>query len=147
MADRNAISPNDDDYMDTLSFVYTGLLRNVKNLHYEIKDASTNEVYYEDDVEYETKSVYNSNYYQILPAGAQDYDKLTWDGTKKNHSKTENNTKAIVTVSGELAYDRNGSDNVKPSWSFPITIDLRPAGKQRISPCERTVRSITLIWR
>lgn len=133
LADRNAISPNDDDYMDTLSFVYTGLLRNVKNLHYEIKDASTNEVYYEDDVKYETKSVYNSNYYQILPAGAQDYDKLTWDGTKKNHSKTENNTKATVTVSGELAYDRNGSNNVKPSWSFPITIDTEEPEAKNIT--------------
>lgn len=133
LADRNAISPNDDDYMDTLSFVYTGLLRNVKKLHYEIKDASTNEVYYEDNVEYETKSVYNSNYYQILPAGAQDHDKLTWDGTKKNHSKTTNNTKAIVTVSGELAYDRNGSNNVKPSWSFPITIDTEEPEAKNIT--------------
>ena len=133
LADRNAISPNDDDYMDTLSFVYTGLLRNVKNLHYEIKDASTNEVYYEDDVEYETKSVYNSNYYQILPAGAQDHDKLTWDGTKKDHSKTKNNTKATVTVSGELAYDRNGSNNVKPSWSFPITIDTEEPEAKNIT--------------
>ena len=133
LADRNAISPNDDDYMDTLSFVYTGLLRNVKNLHYEIKDASTHEVYYEDDVKYETKSVYNSNYYQILPAGAQDHDKLTWDGTKKDHSKTKNNTKAIVTVSGELAYDRNGSNNVKPSWSFPITIDTEEPEAEKIT--------------
>ena len=33
---RNAISPNGDDYMDSLSFVYTGLLRNVKSLTYEI---------------------------------------------------------------------------------------------------------------
>ena len=133
LADRNAISPNDDDYMDTLSFVYTGLLRNVKKLHYEIKDASTNEVYYEDNVEYETKSVYNSNYYQILPAGAQDHDKLTWDGTKKDHSKTKNNTKAIVTVSGELAYDKNGSNNVKPSWSFPITIDTEEPEAKKIT--------------
>ena len=46
LSDRNAISPNDDDYMDSLSFVYTGLLRNVKSLTYEIKDAATGEVYY-----------------------------------------------------------------------------------------------------
>lgn len=123
-SERNAISPNGDDYMDTLSFVYTGLLRNVKNLHYEIKDASTNEVYYEDDVEYETKSVYSSSYYQIVPAGASDYDKFSWDGTKKDgYAKVPNDTKAIVTITGELAYERNGSNNAKDSWSFPITID------------------------
>lgn len=124
LAARNAISPNGDDYMDTLSFVYTGLLRNVKNLHYEIKDASTNEVYYEDDVEYETKSVYSSSYYQIVPAGASDYDKFSWDGTKKDgYAKVPNDTKVIVTITGELAYERNGSNNAKDSWSFPITID------------------------
>ena len=133
LADRNAISPNDNDYMDTLSFVYTGLLRNVKNLHYEIKDASTNEVYYEDDVEYETKSVYSSSYYQIVPAGASDYDKFSWDGTTKGGLKLKNNNKVIVTVSGELAYDRNGSNNVKPSWSFPITIDTEEPEAKNIT--------------
>lgn len=123
LAARNAISPNGDDYMDTLSFVYTGLLRNVKNLHYEIKDASTNEVYYEDDVEYETKSVYSSSYYQIVPAGASDYDKFSWDGTTKGGLKLKNNDKVIVTVSGELSYDKRVANNQKSSWSFPITID------------------------
>ncbi|MEE1367704.1 MAG: S8 family serine peptidase [Evtepia sp.] len=123
LAARNAISPNRDDYMDTLSFVYTGLLRNVKNLHYEIKDASTNEVYYEDDVEYETKSVYSSSYYQIVPAGASDYDKFSWDGTTKGGLKLKNNDKVIVTVSGELSYDKHVANNQKSSWSFPITID------------------------
>ena len=59
--------------MDTLSFVYTGLLRNVKALNYEIKDDKTGDVYYSNKVDYETKSVYSSNYYQIVPAGASDY--------------------------------------------------------------------------
>lgn len=122
-AERNAISPNGDDYMDTLSFVYTGLLRNVKNLHYEIKDATSNEVYYEDDVAYETKSVYSSNYYQIVPSGASDYNKFSWDGTTKGGVKLKNNDKVIVTVSGELDYDKHASSNTKSSWSFPITID------------------------
>lgn len=123
-SERNAISPNRDDYMDTLSFVYTGLLRNVKALKYEIKDATTNEVYYEKTVDYETKSVYSSNYYQIVPSGASDYNKLSWGGTKKDgYSKLKNNDKVIVTVSGELSYDKHVANNQKSSWSFPITID------------------------
>lgn len=123
-SERNAISPNEDDYMDTLSFVYTGLLRNVKALNYEIKDDKTGDVYYSNKVDYETKSVYSSNYYQIVPAGASDYDKFSWDGTKKDgYAKVPNNTKVIVTITGELAYERNGSNNAKDSWSFPITID------------------------
>lgn len=124
LADRNAISPNNDNYMDTLSFVYTGLLRNVKALKYEIKDATTNEVYYEKTVDYETKSVYSSNYYQIVPSGASDYNKFSWDGTKKDgYSKVKNDTKVIATITGELSYDQSVSKNEKSSWSFPITID------------------------
>ena len=124
LSDRNAISPNDDDYMDSLSFVYTGLLRNVKSLTYEIKDAATGEVYYSNDVEYETKSVYSSNYYQIIPSGVEDYSKFSWDGTKKDgYAKVPNNTKVIVTVSGQLSYDKHAVNNQKSSWTFPITID------------------------
>lgn len=123
-SERNAISPNGDDYMDTLSFVYTGLLRNVKALNYEIKDAKTGDVYYSNKVDYETKSVYSSNYYQIVPSGASDYNKLSWGGTKKDgYSKLKNNDKVIVTVSGELSYDKHEANNQKSSWSFPITID------------------------
>ena len=124
LADRNAISPNNDDYMNSLSFVYTGLLRNVKALKYEIKDATTNEVYYEKTVDYETKSVYSSNYYQIVPSGASDYNKFSWDGTKKDgYAKVPNDTKVIATITSELSYDKHNSNNEKSSWSFPITID------------------------
>ena len=124
LSDRNAISPNDDDYMDSLSFVYTGLLRNVESLTYEIKDAATDEVYYSNDVEYETKSVYSTNHYQIIPSGVEDYSKFSWDGTKKDgYAKVPNNTKVIVTVSGQLAYKAHAVNNQKSSWSFPITID------------------------
>ena len=121
---RNAISPNGDDYMDSLSFVYTGLLRNVKSLTYEIKDAATGEVYYSNDVEYETKSVYSSNYYQIIPSGVEDYSKFSWDGTKKDgYAKVPNDTQVIVTITGQLSYDKHAVNNQKSFWSFPITID------------------------
>ena len=125
LADRNAISPNDDGYMDSLSFVYTGLLRNVRTLKYEIASPDGSEVYYSDTVDYETKSVYSSNYYQILPSGASDYNKFQpWYGTKKDgYSKLKNNDKAVVTITGELAYEGHAANNVKDSWVFLITID------------------------
>ena len=123
-SERNAISPNGEVYLDTLRFVYTGLLRNVKALNNEIKDAKTGDVYYSNKVDYETKSVYSSNYYQIVPSGASDYNKLSWGGTKEDgYSKLKNNDKVIVTVSGELSYDKHVANNQKSSWSFPITID------------------------
>ena len=132
---RNAISPNNDDYMDSLSFVYTGLLRNVKSLRYEIKDTDSGEIYYAKDMEYETKSVYDSNYYQIVPSGVSDYSKFdAWYGTKKDgYSKLPNNTKAIVTITGELAYDGHAAHNQKASWSFLIIIDTEEPEAQDIT--------------
>lgn len=59
-----------------------------------------------------------------MPSGASDYNKFSWDGTKKDgYAKVPNNTKAIVTVTGELSYDEHAAHNEKSSWSFPITID------------------------
>lgn len=132
---RNAISSNNDDYMDSLSFVYTGLLRNVKSLRYEIKDTDSGEIYYAKDMEYETKSVYDSNYYQIVPSGISDYSKFdAWYSTKKDgYSKLPNNTKAIVTITGELAYDGHAAHNQKASWSFPITINTEEPEAQDIT--------------
>ena len=134
LSDRNAISPNGDDYMDSLSFAYTGLLRNVKALKYEIRDAATNEVYYDNTVDYETKSVYSTNYYQIVPSGASDYNKFSWNGTKKDgYAKVLNNTKVIATVTGELSYDKHPGNNEKSSWSFPITIDTEEPEAKNIT--------------
>ena len=74
-------------------------------------------------MEYETKSVYSSNYYQIIPSGVEDYSKFSWDGTKKDHSKVPNNTKVLVTITGQLSYDKHAVNNQKSSWSFAISID------------------------
>lgn len=124
--ERNAISPNGDDYSDALSFVYTGLLRNARTLTYEIKDAQTDEVYYEKTVEYEIKSVYNTSYYRITPSGVSDYSAIDpWYGTTQSGAKLANGTKAIVTVTAELDYDKHASNNKDDSWSFPITIDTQ----------------------
>lgn len=50
LADRNAISPNNDDFMDSLTGIYTGLLRNTKSLKYTITGAN-GQVYYSKDCE------------------------------------------------------------------------------------------------
>lgn len=68
LADRNAISPNGDDFLDNLSGIYTGLLRNAKTLHYTIT-GENGEVYYDNTAEYVGKSIYSYSYYQITPAG------------------------------------------------------------------------------
>ena len=56
LADRNAISPNGDDFQDSLTWVYTGLLRSARRFAYTIT-GEDGTVYYEKSIDYEVKSV------------------------------------------------------------------------------------------
>ena len=124
LADRNAISPNNDDFMDSLTGIYTGLLRNTKSLKYTITGAN-GQVYYSKDCEYVSKSIYSYDYYRIVPAGVDaEYDGIEpWYGTDSHNAKLPNNTKATVTIEATLPYGDGVGTNQKHSWSFPITID------------------------
>ena len=124
LADRNAISPNNDDFMDSLTGIYTGLLRNTKSLKYTITGAN-GQVYYSKDCEYVDKSIYSYDYYRIVPAGVDaEYDGIEpWYGTDAHNAKLPNNTKATVTIEATLPYGDGVGTNQKHSWSFPITID------------------------
>ena len=124
LADRNAISPNNDDFMDSLTGIYTGLLRNTKSLKYTIIGAN-GQVYYSKDCEYVGKSIYSYDYYRIVPAGVDaEYDGIEpWYGTDAHNAKLPNNTKATVTIEATLPYGDGVGTNQKHSWSFPITID------------------------
>ena len=124
LADRNAISPNNDDFMDSLTGIYTGLLRNTKSLKYTITGAN-GQVYYSKDCEYVGKSIYSYDYYRIVPAGVDaEYDGIEpWYGTDAYNAKLPNNTKATVTIEATLPYGDGVGTNQKSSWSFPITID------------------------
>ena len=124
LADRNAISPNNDDFMDSLTGIYTGLLRNTKSLRYTITGAN-GQVYYSKDCEYVGKSIYSYDYYRIVPAGVDaEYDGIEpWYGTDSHNAKLPNNTKATVTIEATLPYGDGVGANQKHSWSFPITID------------------------
>ena len=124
LADRNAISPNNDDFLDSLTGIYTGLLRNTKTLTYTIT-GEDGTVYYSKTADYVSKSVYNSNYFQIVPAGVDaDFDGIEpWYGTDKNGSSLPNNTKATVRIEATLPFADHASANKNASWEFPITID------------------------
>ena len=110
--------------MDSLTGIYTGLLRNTKSLKYTITGAN-GQVYYSKDCEYVGKSIYSYDYYRIVPAGVDaEYDGIEpWYGTDAHNAKLPNNTKATVTIEATLPYGDGVGTNQKHSWSFPITID------------------------
>ena len=125
LADRNAISPNADDFLDNLSGIYTGLLRNTKSLKYTITGMDGT-VYYSKEAEYVAKSIYDFNlYFQILPAGIDSsYDGIDpWYGTDQYGSSLPNNTKAVVRIEATLPFEDHESNNKRDYWEFPITID------------------------
>ena len=125
LAARNAISPNNDDFLDSLSYVYTGMLRSARTFTYTIT-GEDGTLYYEKTIDYELKSVYDDNYYSIVPAGAiSDYGDCIdpWYGTDKLGFALPNGTKATVKVTATPIYDAHESNNLRDSWSFPITID------------------------
>ena len=125
LADRNAISPNGDDFMDSLTYVYTGLLRSARNFRYTIT-GTDGTVYYTKNVEYEPKSVYSGKFFQVVPAGIDEYDAIDpWFGTDNRGSKLPNNTKATVRVDADLVYSEHEAHNRRSSWEFPITIDTQ----------------------
>ena len=124
-ADRNAISPNNDDFLDSLTWVYTGLLRSARTLTYKIT-GTDGTVYYEKTVDYEPKSIYNNSVYQVAPAGAftDNGDAIDpWYGTDINDMSLPNNTKATVSITTTPIYNKHASSNLRDSWSFPITVD------------------------
>lgn len=136
LADRNAISPNDDDTMDALDLLYTGLLRNVKSLKYSVT-GEDGTVYYEKTVDYEIKSVYDSSRYRIVPAGVEDYSKIDpWYGTDADGKTLANGTKATVRIECELPYDKHAVNNEKLSWEFPITVDTEEPSASDITARE-----------
>lgn len=56
--------------MDSLTYVYTGMLRSARHLRYTVTGPDGT-VYYAKDVEYEPKSVYDNNYFQVVPGRGQ----------------------------------------------------------------------------
>lgn len=140
LADRNAISPNQDDFKDSLSFVYTGMLRSARRLRYTITGADGT-VYYTKTVEYVPKSIYSSQYFTVVPAGVEEYDQLDpWYGTDAVGSSLPNNTKATVQVDTELVYREHASNNQRTSWQFPITVDTEKPEVTRMTVREEEGR-------
>lgn len=114
-----SLSPDDNGYGDYISDMYIALLRNAGKLNVKYTNTETGELYYEADIDHVSKSVYNGNYGQIIPAVYSWYD----DGYDLIDPNTgaylENNTKLTLSISASIDYPNAPVETME----VPITID------------------------
>ncbi len=117
-----SVSPNNDGYVDTIDEIYVSLLRNAATLTFRYLNAETKEVYYEQTAHNVSKSCYNMNYSEILPAiYSWQFDEISpYDFKDASGNDLPNNTKLLLQV--EATGDYAGA--TPDSFEVPITVDI-----------------------
>ena len=123
LEDRNAISPNDDRFLDTLNVVYAGLLRN-SAVRYVVCDTEGNELHeiYEYDI--------CPKGYRTMLSGRSQLG-LTYMNFPGNFDFTQFEVEdVVVRIIADLDNDGHYTTNAftpevneNPSWDIPIHVD------------------------
>lgn len=116
------VSPNGDGVIDGLDEIYYSNLRNADTITVTYTDAETGEVYSEIVLEKCNKTMYNSNYGQVVPSLHTWYAEL-YDFTDAEGKPLPSGTTVIMNVDSTLEFDAHEQHNEYSSWSVPITVD------------------------
>ena len=137
-----SISPNGDGYIDTIDDIYISLLRNARYLTFRYVDADTGEVYYDQTVEYVSKSAYSSSYGQIIPAVYSWFEGeiSMYNFTDAEGNTLKNNTHLLLQVEATGDYEGATPD----SWEIPITVDLEAPELLNVSKTEAADGTVSL---
>ncbi len=116
-ADEKYISiSNQEGAVNSLEYVWAGLLRNNKEITITITDDATGEVVYE-RTEADVRKSYSTGTY-ITPANID----VEFSAIENN---LKNNTHYTVTLKAYLDYDRDGADtNRNNTFTFPLVTDF-----------------------
>ncbi len=125
-ADRKYISiSNQEGTVNSVEYVWAGLLRNNRRIDITVTDDATGEVVFE-RVETDIRKSY-SNGVTIFPANVD-------IGFSAITQELKNNTTYTVTLKGYLDYDRDGeATNLNNTFSFPVTTDFQAPA---VTDCE-----------
>ena len=125
-ADRKYISiSNQEGAVNSLEYIWAGLLRNVKEAVITITDDATGEVVYE-ITDTDIRKCH-SNGATIFPANID----VKFSAIEHN---LKNNTSYTVTVKTYMDYDRDGADtNDNNTFSFPLVTDFQAPA---VTDCE-----------
>ncbi len=114
--DHNALT-NQVDGVNSLRFVYAGMLRNAAEVMITITEDSTGEVVFE-RLETDVRKSYGDGG-SIYPAGID----IEFSAIEHN---LKNNTRYTVTLEGKLDYGDGGVDtNLNNTFTFPLYIDFQ----------------------
>ncbi len=117
LEDRNAISPNGDDYLDTLTYMEFSLMRNPRNVKLYAADAEGNVIAQLHDSTYSMRKEYFTGFVN----GGPSYSTLTFNLDATNIP--ENETIYIV-LEAYLDHEEYAiEDNMNGRQVFPVTID------------------------
>ena len=117
-ANRDYISlSNQEGAINSLEYVWMGMLRGAKEMQITITDDSTGEVVFERTEQWIRKS-YSDGGASIYPANLD-------VGFSAIEQKLKNNTKYTVTIKGLLDYGDGGADtNLRNTMTFPLYTDF-----------------------
>ncbi len=116
-ADRKYISiSNQTGAVNSLEYVWAGLLRNCQRIEVTITEDATGEVVFE-TVDYDVRKSY-SNGQTIYPANVD----IGFSAMEQN---LKNNTKYTVTLKSYLDFENDGSEtNANNTFTFPLVTDF-----------------------
>lgn len=105
-------------YDNPLAEIDFGMLRNARKIQITVTDTATGTKYFDETWNYATKSYYNANYGQVIPAYLEQAD--LWDGNDKDGNALPDGTKVTFRMD---AYLDDGDDTVDDSIVFDMTLD------------------------
>lgn len=127
--DHISISPNGDGFFDSVDDIYISMMRNARYLTFRYLDMDTGEVYYDQTVEYVSKSAYNTGYGQIIPTVYSWFNGEIplYDFTDANGEPLPNNTRLLLQVEALGDYE----DAQPHSWGVPITVTSQGVAEEK----------------
>ena len=140
-AAHNVVSPNGDGVLDNLTEMYLSLMRNAKTLTITYTNAETGEILSEEVITNARKTMYQSNYGQIIPWIYSWYGSSMYNFTDANGEYLANNTKVLLTITGEVDYGDGGDHEIQ----IPITVDTEAPVVKREMQYSRDGNMLTLI--
>lgn len=126
MDDRNAVSPNEDGFMETADTLYVGLLRNAAYMEYALYDADTGEKLetFVEGVEVRKGFYYDSidDYYQC---GIHQMIMPTWNAAAYAGRDLEIVVYAELSNNGDCTTNPFTAEaNAHPEWRIPLYVDV-----------------------